>query len=173
MGYKNSPAYVQRQIDGILRPYRSFSQAYVDDVIIFSRSLEEHLRHLSQIFKPFQDRNIVLKPSKTFLDYPTIALLGQKVSILGMAAPAEKLKAISGIEFPKTLKQLETYLGKTGWLRHYVPYYAQKATSLQQRKTRMLKPSPTKGGPRKSFSSRTLFDDPTSCVKSRGNVSTG
>ena len=46
MGYKNSPAYVQRQIDRILRCFRSFTRAYVDDVVIFSRSLEEHLNHL-------------------------------------------------------------------------------------------------------------------------------
>ena len=161
MGYKNSPAYVQRQIDTILRPYRTFARAYVDDVVIFSRSLEEHLRHLNQVFKLFQDRNIVLKPSKTYLGYPTIALLGQKVSSLGMTAPTDKLKAISEIEFPRTLKQLETYLGKTGWLRHYVPYYAQKAAPLQRRKTRLLKPSPTKGSARKSYSNRTILDDPT------------
>lgn len=44
MGYRNSQAYVQRQIDRLLYEYRHFAKAYVDDVVVFSQSLEEHLR---------------------------------------------------------------------------------------------------------------------------------
>ena len=113
MRYKNSSIYVQRQIDEILRLYRFFSRAYVDDVIIFFRFLEEHLRHLSQIFKLFQNRNIILKLFKTFLSYFIIVLLRQKVSSLRMTVSVEKLKVISKIEFSKTLKQLKIYLSKT------------------------------------------------------------
>ena len=43
MGYKNSPSYVQRQIDGILRPFRDFVRAYINDIVIFSRTLDEYL----------------------------------------------------------------------------------------------------------------------------------
>ena len=113
MRYKNSSIYVQRQIDEILRLYRFFFRAYVDDVIIFFRFLEEHLRHLSQIFKLFQNRNIILKLFKTFLSYFIIVLLRQKVSSLRMTVSVEKLKIISKIEFSKTLKQLKIYLSKT------------------------------------------------------------
>ena len=161
MGYRNSPAYVQRQIDGILRQFRTFARAYVDDIVVFSQSLNLHLQHLKKVFSLFAHMNIALKPSKTYLGYPTIALLGQKVSSLGLSAPSEKLEAISKLEFPKTLKHLETYLGKTGWLRQYVPYYAQKAEALQQRKTLLLQASPNKGGARKSFSARTNIYDPS------------
>ena len=50
MGFRNSPAYVQRMIDRILRPFRHFCRAYVDDIVIFSSSLEEHVKHLTQVF---------------------------------------------------------------------------------------------------------------------------
>ena len=56
------------------------------------------------MFKLFQDRNIVLKPFKTYLSYLTIALLEQKISSLSMTASTDKLKAISEIKFLRTLK---------------------------------------------------------------------
>ena len=46
MGYRNSPAYVQRMINSILRGQHKFARAYVDDIIVFSATLEEHLNHL-------------------------------------------------------------------------------------------------------------------------------
>lgn len=49
MGYKGSPPYVQRQTDKMLRPFKHFAKAYIDDIIIFSRTLTEHLEHLSHI----------------------------------------------------------------------------------------------------------------------------
>lgn len=51
MGYRNSPAYVQRMIDRILRPFRAFARAYVDDIVIYSNSLEELVDHLHQVFQ--------------------------------------------------------------------------------------------------------------------------
>jgi len=160
MGFKNSPAYVQRQIDRLLRPFRTFARAYVDDIVIYSKTLKEHLRHLSAIFSLFVKRGISIKPSKAFLGYPTVQLLGQKVSSLGLATDEEKLKAIACLTFPRTLKELETYLGLTGWLRQFVPHYAAVTKPLQERKTTLLKPAPKAGNPRKSYASRTSLMEP-------------
>ena len=66
------------------------------------------------------------------------------------------------MSFPERLKDLERYLGFTGWLRDYVPYYAQKAEPLQIRKTMLLRDSPSnKGKARKNYSLRTLIADPS------------
>ena len=46
MGYKGLPPYVQRQTDAMLRPFKDFAKAFVDDIIIFSHTLQEHLNHL-------------------------------------------------------------------------------------------------------------------------------
>jgi hypothetical protein len=137
MGHRNTGAYVQREMDNILRDY-PWVKAYIDDVIVFSKSLDEHL------------------------GYPSIPLLGQKVDSLGLTTAEDKLKAIAKLSFPKTLKDLEKYLGATGWLRDYVAYYAQKAEPLQERKTNLLKGGPIKGKPRKSFSLKTLIENPSS-----------
>jgi hypothetical protein len=53
MGFKNSVSYVQRQIDRVLHPYRDFARAYIDDVVIFSKTLDEHIAHLRQVFQTF------------------------------------------------------------------------------------------------------------------------
>ena len=161
MGYRNSQAYVQRQIDRLLYEYRHFAKAYVDDVVVFSQSLEEHLRHLNQVFSLFAKMNVVLKPSKTYLGYPSVSLLGQRVDSLGLSTAEEKLEAILSISFPQSLKHLESYLGKTGYLRQYIPYYAQKADSLQRRKVLLLKDAPMKGRARKRHGLQTAVNNPT------------
>ena len=53
MGFKNSPAYVQRRIDIILCPFQEFARAYIDDIVIFSTSFEEHVAHLHCVFSFF------------------------------------------------------------------------------------------------------------------------
>ena len=161
MGFKNSPAYVQRQIDRVLRPFRSFARAYVDDIIIFSHSLREHHLHLSKVFSLFQANGISVNPTKAFLGYPSVHLLGQKVNSFGLATADDKLEAISQLDFPRTLSQLETYLGMTGWLRNYIPNYAAITKPLQDRKTLLLAGAPRAGNERKTYANKTQVDDPS------------
>ena len=149
MGYRNSPAYVQRMIDKILRSFRKFCRAYVDDIVIFSKSLPEHIEHLTQVFQALTAMNIHLSPKKSFLGYPSVHLLGQKVDALGLATAEEKLTAISSLAFSKTLSQLEKYLGMTGYLRQYISNYAAIARSLQERKTFLTKTISVRGNARK------------------------
>ena len=161
MGYKNSPAYVQRQIDRILRPYRAFARAYVDDIVIFSKTFQEHQDHLRAVFSTLRDNNVSIKPTKAFLGYPSVRLLGKKVDSLGLATTEDKLAAIAKLKFPRTLRQLEHYLGLTGWLREYVEKYAKLAEPLQDRKTCLLRSAPPSGNARRSYSSKTYIKDPT------------
>ena len=161
MGYCNSPAYVQRQTDRLLRPFKEFAKGYVDDIVIFSKTLREHLSHLRQVFTLFKRVGVALKPPKSFMGYPNVQLLGQRVDSFGLSTPHERLAAISKIKFPLTLAALETYLGMTGYLRNYIAWYAQIARPLQNRKTELLKPSPKGGRERKSFSTKTKLSDPT------------
>ena len=64
---------------------------------------------------------------------------------LGLTTMEEKIKAMQRIRFPQKLKELETYLGMTGALRHFVEGYSWKAEPLQERKTLLLKDSPIAG----------------------------
>lgn len=51
MNYKNSLSYIQKQIDNLLKSFRQFARAYVDDIVVFSKTLEEHERYLHKVFE--------------------------------------------------------------------------------------------------------------------------
>ena len=72
MGSKKSPAHVQRFMDEILREHSDYAGAFIDDIIIFSDSAEEHLVHLDAIFRSFHEKNIALSAEKSFLAYPSV-----------------------------------------------------------------------------------------------------
>ena len=165
-------------IDRILRLHQGFSRAYVDDIVIYTKSkfLAEHLIHLDKVFKSLAEKGICLSPKKSFLGYPAVQLLGQCVNALGLATAKDKLAAIVNIKFPRTLSALEKYLGMTGYLLQYIPYYAAIIKPLQERKTRLnynlqklwaeRKPTNGKntnvgGNARKSLAGRTAIEEPT------------
>ena len=77
MGFKNSPFYVQRIINEMLRLFKDFTKVYIDDIIIFSRSDDEHLNHLNQVMNLLDGKGVTLKGLKSFLNYPLVLLLGQ------------------------------------------------------------------------------------------------
>ena len=152
MRYMNSIAYVQRQIDKILRSIKDFAQAYINDIVVGSKSLREHIAHLRRLFQLLVEYNIVIAPTKTFLNYSNINLLDRKVDSFDMTTAKNKLKTISEISYPSTLGDLKHYLGLTDYLRSFVYYYAQLANPLQNLKTRLLKQAPIKDNPRRAYS---------------------
>lgn len=162
MGFINSVPYVQRQMDRLLNDLE-FARTYVDDIIIASMTFDEHLNHLSTVLQRLQDIGIRLEPTKAFVGFPSVQLLGQRVDALGLSTPEEKLAAIRTLEFPRNLKQLEHYLGLTGCFRHYIDKYAHIIKPLQERKTRMLKGSPLKGPERRAFATGKAINAPTDC----------
>ena len=166
MGYCGSAAYAQRRINIILQGHKHYAKAYINDIVIFSATLDEHLTHLRRIFRLFVTHNIVLNPHKAYLGYPSITLLGQKVNGLGLTSASEKIAAITNWKFPRNFKLLESYLGFTNWLRDYIPYYAQKIEPLQRQKTLLLQASPAnKGRARWNYSNKTLLDEPSNAER--------
>jgi len=160
MGFKNSPAHVQRYMDRRLWPYRKFVRCFIDDIVIFSKTAAEHILHLRQILALFAEMRLWLSADKSFLAYPSVELLGHRVNGLGMTTTAQKVAAIRNITFPDSLKALEHFIGMTGFLRNYVPNYAKITEPLQQRKTDLLAIGRKEGatGPRrKGFVARTTW----------------
>lgn len=139
MGYINSVAYIQREIDNILRKARAWARAYVDDIICGAKSLPNIFEKLRILFDIFLEYYISIKPSKSFLNYLNIGLLGQRVNSLDLITSEEKLRAIKLLNYPKTLGALKYYLGLTSYLRNYIHFYTQLAAPLQALKTSLLR----------------------------------
>ncbi len=159
MNFKNSSAYAQRRIDIILRDIKQFCRAFIDDIIIFSNILKKHVEHLFTMFQRLFDHDIKLNSCKTFLSFSSVVLLEQHFDEFDLYAVKDKIAAILNWKFFLTLKVLKIYLEFTKWLKNYVSWYAQKAKSLQQRKTFLLKNSSShKDFVKKTYFSRTTFE---------------
>ena len=117
MNYHNSFIYVQKIINKILRSYRYFYRAYIDNIVIFSTSLKEHLTHLRLVFSTFEKINIHLLSRKSFFDYSFVQLLSQKIDVLKLTTTKKKLIIITNLSFSRTLAQLKKYLDFTEYLR--------------------------------------------------------
>ena len=117
-------------MDRLLAQYTDYCRAFIDDIVIYFNSLEEYERYLRRIFKLFLSKNIAISPSKSFVGYPNVELLGFRVDGLGLSITADRVKAFRILEFPDTLKALEQYIGMAGFLRYLIPYYAKIAELL-------------------------------------------
>ena len=110
-----------------------------------TRSLPDLLEKLQTLFDIFLAYNISISPSKSYLNYLDIALLGQQVNSLGLTTSEQKLNAIQLLSYLETLGALEYYLGLTGYLISYIHFYAQLAARLQSLKTALLRDAPLGG----------------------------
>ena len=117
----------------------------MDNIVFAARMLTEHIGQICQLFARFIRLNITIKPTKSYLGYPSVTLLGHHVNSFGLSMAEECLTMMAKITFPEMLQELETYLGMTGFLCQYIPYYALVALPLQNCKTELLKRAPTQG----------------------------
>jgi len=130
-GYRNGPSVFQRVMQGVLAPFLwIFALVYIDDIVIFSKTFEEHLDHLNQVFKAIADAKITLSPSKCHLAYQSVLLLGQKVSRLGLSTHKEKVDAIINLGEPSNKQELQTFLGMMVYFSQYIPFYSWIAQPL-------------------------------------------
>lgn len=119
------------------------------------------LTKLRVFFKIFLRYNISIQPTKSYLNYPNVALLGQRVNSLGLLTSEEKLKAVHLLKYPKILAALEYHLGLTRYLRSYIHYYAQLASPLQALKTSLLKKAPESDQQHQAYASKAKLETPT------------
>ena len=94
----NAPSTFQRLMQKILRGFSLFCSVYIDDILVFSESIEEHINHLTQVFDRIWSFGLKLHPSKTSLGHSEVLFLGHVVSAQGILPDPEKLRAVS--EFP-------------------------------------------------------------------------
>lgn len=86
LGLRNGPSIFQRMMQGILSQYLwLFCFVYIDDIVVYSKSYEDHIKHLNLVLGAIENARITLSPSKCHLFYGSILLLGHKVSRLGLS----------------------------------------------------------------------------------------
>ena len=123
-GLSQAPAYFQLLIDKVLMGCSSFAMGYLDDIIIFSKTEEEHLQHLEEIFIRLRKFGLKMKREKCSFFKKHIQYLGHLVSEDGFEPLPEKLESIRKMPAPRTAKEVKQFLGLIGYYRKFVPRFA-------------------------------------------------
>ena len=114
---------------GILKDF-PFMMAYLDDIIIFSRTPQEHLAHICIMFEKLKTANLSMKKSKCNFFSKEIQYLGHILSATGICPLPSKTHAIQNMNPPTTPKQVRAFLGLVGYYRKFIRGFAQLAKPL-------------------------------------------
>ena len=132
-GLTNAPATFQRLMESCLGElHLNWCIIYLDDVIVFSKTPEEHIERLEAVFKKISDAGLKLKPSKCEFFKKRIHYLGHIVSDKGIETDPKKIEAIVKWPGPRTVHEVRKFLGFTNYYRKFVYKYAQIARPLNK-----------------------------------------
>jgi transposase InsO family protein len=124
-GLTNAPATFQRLMERCMGDLNLRDcLIYLDDIIIFSSTFEEHLQRLDSVFSRLADHNLKLKASKCEFFKSKVTYLGHVVSEDGISADPDKIAAVKSWPIPKTIKEVRQFLGFTGYYRRFIKGYA-------------------------------------------------
>jgi cleavage and polyadenylation specificity factor subunit 1 len=119
-GLKNAGMTFQRLMDWILFDI-PFIFVYLDDILVASRSVEEHQQHLQQVLHRLQDNGLVINAGKCVWGQSQIEFLGHSISVAGVAPLQSRVAAIQKFPPPATVQQLQAFLGLFNFYRRFVP----------------------------------------------------
>ena len=130
-GLCNAPATFQRLMERCMGDLNlKDCLIYLDDIIIFSSTFEEHLERLEAVFSRLKQHNLKLRADKCEFMKSRVTYLGHLVSENGIETDPEKTEAIRTWPIPKTVKDVRAFLGFTGYYRRFIQNYARIARPL-------------------------------------------
>ena len=130
-GLSNAPATCERLMEQLFQGYQwNGVLVYLDDLVAYGRSWPEALKMLRVVFQKLREANLKLKPSKCFLMARETEYLGHKVCSSGVLPGARKIEAIRHWPAPRSIDEIRSFLGLTGYYRRFVKNYAEVAHPL-------------------------------------------
>ena len=132
-GATNAPATFQRLMHDCLGELNiNWCIVYLDDIIIFSDTKEEHLKRLEAVFQKLCAAGLKLKPSKCFFFREEIEYLGHVVSGKGISTNPNRIEAVSKWPTPKTVYDVRSFLGFVGYYRRFIKNFSRITKPIRE-----------------------------------------
>ena len=141
-GLTNAPTVFMELMNSIFIDFLDqFVVVFIDDILVYSRSSEEHAGHLRTVLQVLRDRELYAKFSKCEFWMPKVAFLGHVVSADGIKVDPAKIEAVAAWTTPTNVKEVRSFLGLAGYYRRFVEGFsviARPLTSLLRKTTRFV-----------------------------------
>ncbi|CAF5140814.1 unnamed protein product, partial [Rotaria sp. Silwood1] len=132
-GIMNGPPTFQRTMHNLLGYGRwDYVMVYLDDILIFSHTFNEHKHHLNEILSILAKANFQVNPDKCSIAVQEIDFLSHTINEHCIKPNGDKIKAIVDLPAPNTLKEANEFLGKINWYRKFIPNFARIAAPLHK-----------------------------------------
>jgi hypothetical protein len=123
-GLTNAPSTFQGLMNSIFKPFlQKLVLVFFDDILIYSKSWEDHVQHVDKVLQLLKEKQIYAKPSKCFFGVKEVEYLGHILSHDGAKVDPNNIKAMMDWPIPKTLKNLRGFLVLTGYYRKFIWNY--------------------------------------------------
>ena len=133
MGLTNAPSAFQRVIDQVLTGLTwRFALVYLDDILVFSRTFDDHLDHLHQVFRRLREANLFVRGDKCRFALRKIGYLGHIITDTGITVDEKKVNPLRLIKELKSVLEVLAFLGMTGYYRRFIKNYATISEPLVQ-----------------------------------------
>ena len=130
-GLTNAPAVFMDLMNRVCRPYLDqFVIVFIDDILVYSRSKEEHSDHLRRVLETLRSEKLYAKFSKCEFWIRRVEFLGHVVSEEGIHVDPSKIKAIENWSAPKTPTEIHQFLGLAGYYRRFIQNFSRIAKPL-------------------------------------------
>ena len=110
----------------------SYCALFVDDILLYSKTLEDHVRHLRQLCKTLRQHHLFLNPDKCHVCQVEVNYLGNLVGREGVRPQPDRTQALEEWPEPQNVTELKSFLGLLGFCRRYIPDLAQIAVPLNR-----------------------------------------
>ena len=132
-GLKNAPATFQRLMNSVLSGLQGIELfVYLDDIVIYSRSLQEHESKFNKLMERLRNAKLRLQPDKCEFLRHEVNYLGHIISEDGVKPDPKKIEAVSKFPRPKKVKNIKQFLGLAGYYRRFIPDFSKVAKPLTQ-----------------------------------------
>nr|XP_034307586.1 uncharacterized protein LOC117682997 [Crassostrea gigas] len=128
-GLVNAPATFSRMMRKLLQGMNGVEN-FIDDVIVFTDTIEEHLHILKTVFERLRDAGLAARPTKCFIGFDKIDCLGHMVGNKCLEPEQDKIDAVRNAPIPQTKKQVRAFLGLAGFYRKFIPNFSAIAIPL-------------------------------------------